>query len=319
MEVIDLHAPAQRIFVCLPEIPPLLEEKCNQLNADAGKFSPATLGYAEQWLRQGDVYYNSQTNEYRALYNYLQLQKHNTHVLLLATLPGTAIAVLPPQQEWMACDLSQPGSGPAGAGFTVLKEEQRLARKPDGQTRIFQPQGSSAFDDRYLFALLNNVGQNYTTVIIDATCSQEFAFHLQIALNKVTSAKEGCFVWRVSTDFLVVPENQTLISQLLQEFDSVTINTLIEHDRFNTHFIVAKERRSRQRQTNKDLAHIIDRLVDCWVFRARDDYINQMCLADYFHSINIRTSADAKHHWDSHATEYYHTRHKSIPKDKIIP
>lgn len=318
MEVFDLHAPAQLICAELPQIPAYLEEKCNQLNANAGNLSPAAIRYAEQWMRQGDVYYDSQTYEYRALYNYLQFRERDTHVLFLATLPGTAIAVLPPKQEWMACDLSEPGSGPAGAGFTVLKEELRLARKPDGQSRIFQPQGSCAFGERYLFALLNIVGQDYTSVIIDATSSREYDFHMRIALNKITTPY-GCFVWRVGNDFLVKPENQALISRLLQEFDSVTINTIIEHDRFDTHFIVASARREQPREPNPDLPTIIDRLVDYWIYRARCDYIQQMCMASYFHSINIRTTADTKQHWDAHSSEYYYTRQKATPVDKFIP
>jgi hypothetical protein len=318
MEIIDLQAPSDCVISQLPPIPPNLENYCNRLNSGVGMLSPVSVRYAEQWMRQGDVYYDSQTYEYRALYNHLRFVEHNTHVLLLATLPGTAIAVLPARQEWMACDLSKPGSGPAGIGFTVLKEDQRLARKPDGQSRIFQPQGSSDFGERYLFALLNIVGQDYKTVIIDATSSPEYAFHLQIALNKVTS-NEGCFVWRVSSDFLIVPENQTLVARLMQEFDKVSLATLVEHDRFDTHFIIAHARRAQPIALSDkvNLALLIDRLVDYWVSLARKDYSNQMCIANYFHAANIRTSADADQHWGRYSHEFYH--HQKIAQDCYIP
>lgn len=316
MEIVALDAPTHLIQAELPPIPARLAEKCSELNDSVGSLPPVALQYAERWLRKGDVYYDSQTYEYRALYRYLGIADSRTGILLLATLPGTAISVLPPKQEWMACDLGKPGTGQAGSGFTVLKEEQRLARKPDGQSRIFQPQGSTEFGERYLFALLNIVGQDYSTVIIDATAHHEYAFHLQIALNKITSPG-GYFVWRVSTDFLIQPQNQAHIAHLLQEFDSVCVATLLDHDRFDTHFIIATARRMSPRTAPPDLPEIINRLVDHWVGLARHDYIKQICMAKFFDSIDIRTSAAADKHWDTHAQSYYNTQ--TVKRDKLIP
>lgn len=311
MEVFSLHTCVDNI-----KVPPLqqqkaLEEKCNQLNNSSGNLPPICVRYAERWLRGGEAYYDKQTWEYRALYDYLKLAEHKTGVLFLATLPGTAIAVLPPRIGWMACDLAQPGSGTAGSGFTVLKEEQRVARKPDGQSCIFQPQGSNDYDDKYLFALLNIVGQDYSTLIIDATCNHEYAFHLQVALNKMTIAASGCFfIWRVDTAFLLEPENQDRVSTLIQEFDSVEIATLKSHDRFDTHFIIASKRRAAKREPSPDLSLLITRLVDHWLFNWRMDYIRQMSLAKYFESENIQTTNNADIHWNTHAHEYYkHLKH----------
>lgn len=305
MEVVDLSQSLQQLQSRLPAIIPRLADKCAELNQHAGSLSEPSVRYAEQWLRHGDVYYSSQSYEYRGLYRFLQIAKRNTHVLLLATTPGTAIAVLPPKQEWMACDLARPGSGlPAGSGFKALREEQKLARKMDGQSRIFQPQGSSEFNERYLFALLNIVGQDYNTVIIDATEHKEYAFHIQIALKKVT-AVGGCFVWRVSTSFLISQEAQTHVGTLLEQFDQVHIATLVDHDRFDTHFIIASERRLTPRQSNAELPGLINRLVDHWVALSQTDYIKQIRLAMFFHGINVRTTADVERHWQECSSTYY--------------